>query len=289
MATWEDGAAYAPTERPDGFATPRAEPLESAPPRPRITPGAVARPRTLAPVDAPPLASHGPDLRPGRDPRAAFDVQSATITTGPTTADGSRDPRTPFAVSAPVRNDLPDVDAPPPPGAQPITPAIVEVGNRAPSPLPPARQPGPPSGPPPSGPYGHTPAGQMVPRYAPPAPQPGPRHDPPPQELHILLVGLGVAGALIPVASPLLLLIAGGITVSRVKLYKRLGPTVLAIGGFLLMLLMVFGTDDFPSGLGLLASVCSALAYVFARSQTPKPPSSGGGVWYGPGSDIDRR
>ena len=33
MASWKDGAAYAPTERPDGFATPSTEPLDAAPVR----------------------------------------------------------------------------------------------------------------------------------------------------------------------------------------------------------------------------------------------------------------
>ena len=50
MAFWTDGAAYAPIERPNGFAVPDVEPLTAAEPAPQLTPGAVAPPSGFAPM-----------------------------------------------------------------------------------------------------------------------------------------------------------------------------------------------------------------------------------------------
>ena len=68
MASWTDGAEYAPTERPDGFATPRTAPLDQAPP-----PVPLARDRPLEPpteflpsAPAPALSSLGLPAGPSR-------------------------------------------------------------------------------------------------------------------------------------------------------------------------------------------------------------------------------
>ena len=54
MATWRDGAAYAPETRPDGFATPAAEPLPEGEPYRANTPGADDRPQDVVlPLEAP--------------------------------------------------------------------------------------------------------------------------------------------------------------------------------------------------------------------------------------------
>ncbi len=129
MASWKDGAAYAPVERPDGFATPRAEPLSVAPPVEAETPGAVPHPRTLAPVDAPPLAALGEHETARRDPARPFDVQAATMAAAPTLSDGTRDPREPYA----LQSSSPTAEPPPPPPDQAPLPAGAAPG------LPPAR------------------------------------------------------------------------------------------------------------------------------------------------------
>lgn len=98
MASWRDGAAYAPTERPDGFATPLAEPLSVADPPRRVTPGNVPRPTTLTPVAAPPLEALGTTPAGARNPSAPFEVRSTIVTQAPRLADGRRDPRVPYDV-----------------------------------------------------------------------------------------------------------------------------------------------------------------------------------------------
>lgn len=83
MASWQDGAEYAPTERPDGFATPRVAVLPEAPP--------LIDPAAHQPLEPPhifeqrtptvPLEALVPALGPTRDPHQAFTSTSA-ISTG---------------------------------------------------------------------------------------------------------------------------------------------------------------------------------------------------------------
>lgn len=82
MATWEDGPEFAPVERPDGFATPRVEPLEAPPQPPHPSDGAPPqRPGFAGPTEpAPPLASIVPAVENPRDPTQAFDVATMTMT-----------------------------------------------------------------------------------------------------------------------------------------------------------------------------------------------------------------
>lgn len=255
MASWEDGAAYAPIERPDGFATPRAEPLEEAPRRVPVTPGAVARPSTLAPVDAPPLATHGPKSAMHRDPRTPFDVAAAIVTAGPSAPSGHRDPRTAFAVSAPVRTNT-DADAPPPPEARPLP---------APGPTAPgavtwhAPQHGAP--------------GQTRTEVAPSSPA-----------LWWLGTGMCLTGTIFAGAAPILLTLAGVLTLLRMHDARALGRAATGIGIGLLLLQVASGQT---LGLySLLALVFAVFFLVGAGKRRPPRPPQQGGQWYGPGSDV---
>ncbi len=75
MASWKDGAEYAPIERPDGFATPRAKPLANPPKTidlaagaPKQAPGDFLAPQ----VPVPPLSSLKPAVKQTRNPRVPF-------------------------------------------------------------------------------------------------------------------------------------------------------------------------------------------------------------------------
>lgn len=78
MATWVDGAEYAPTERPDGFATPRTEPLSAAP--------AELNPADAQPAERPtefsasspgvPLDRLVPSAAPTRNPTIPFQTMA---------------------------------------------------------------------------------------------------------------------------------------------------------------------------------------------------------------------
>ena len=82
MATWEDGPEYAPAERPSDFASAAAAPLPMAPPVPQMAAYAPkARPlfeQPSAPVA--PLTTLVPPVAEQRDPQAAFEVASSTMT-----------------------------------------------------------------------------------------------------------------------------------------------------------------------------------------------------------------
>ncbi|NHB84471.1 hypothetical protein G7085_07260 [Tessaracoccus sp. HDW20] len=84
MASWKDGAAYAPIERPDGFATPLADPLPVGDPYAAATPGPIAHPDRFdsdpAQADLTGLGTH---TQTRRDPRDQFEVASMAMTAGP--------------------------------------------------------------------------------------------------------------------------------------------------------------------------------------------------------------
>ncbi|RRD06280.1 hypothetical protein EII34_03935 [Arachnia propionica] len=99
MASWTDGAAYAPLTRPDGFAEPLADPLPRAEPTPAVTAGAIAPPSGFAPMPpAPALAELGVPVSVTRDPGRPFEVRSALLTATPDLG-GHRDPRAPFQIT----------------------------------------------------------------------------------------------------------------------------------------------------------------------------------------------
>lgn len=121
MATWTDGAAYAPIERPDGFASPVADPLPVAAPYSADTPGAVPQPSGFAPMpQAPPLNALGTPPTTNRNPAAPFEVRSALLTTTP--GYGPRNPHTPFAVTTVTTTGSTGQTAPPHPAARLDTP-----------------------------------------------------------------------------------------------------------------------------------------------------------------------
>lgn len=132
MASWRDGPEYAPLERPAGFAMPRVEPLEVAPPAVSPAAGApVMRPQFTEPQwPVPELAALAPAADPTRDGRIPFSVASMTMTQqtsawgaahssvlqppGSVTAAGGFDPTRPFRVAgADPRAALPGGFAPP--------------------------------------------------------------------------------------------------------------------------------------------------------------------------------
>lgn len=116
MATWKDGAAYAPIERPDGFATPEVEPLEAAVPRVADTPGPMPPPLDMQPTGpAVPLEAITGAPASTRNPTEPFEVTSALLTANET-SNGERDPRTPFQSWGP-----PPPEALPPPSGPPLT------------------------------------------------------------------------------------------------------------------------------------------------------------------------
>lgn len=120
MATWTDGAAYAPIERPDGFATPEAEALEVAVPQLLRTPGPIPPPNGFQP-SAPqaPLDQIRTDPPPTRDPGTPFVTASATLTAGPDHVPGAqRDPLQPFET---YTTSYGSQELPPPTG-QPLPP-----------------------------------------------------------------------------------------------------------------------------------------------------------------------
>lgn len=81
MASWEDGAEYAPVERPDGFATPSAAPLEHVAPAAAETPGAISAPDGYADTASGiPLDRLTPSSGAPRDPRQPFDLATTALT-----------------------------------------------------------------------------------------------------------------------------------------------------------------------------------------------------------------
>lgn len=82
MATWRDGPEYAPLERPAAFVDLATEPLENPPPVENLAALAPAELPVFGPPDqpTPPLAQLIPTTAATRDPRAAFEVVTSTLT-----------------------------------------------------------------------------------------------------------------------------------------------------------------------------------------------------------------
>lgn len=259
MASWKDGAAYAPVERPDGFATPSAEPLPIADPYRAETPGAVAAPAQLTSPPARPLEQLGAAPASQRDPRQGFDVSSMALTT---VGGGQerRDPRTPFAVTTSTVT----TPGPPPPTGQPL------AGPDAPPPPPSARVAGgvqfpPPTGRPAPGP-GRVPTQGA---WAPPSPLPHQQTParPDPQALRSqrtlarLAAGLGIAGFILSASAPILLLIAGALGLRTRLLTGVTGPIVLGGAGAMLTVALLTGTLGESSWLNATAALAAGFAF----------------------------
>lgn len=230
MATWEDGAAYAPIERPDGFATPVADPMPSGAAYRAETPGPMAQPDGFEPM-APqqPLREIGATELAARDPRDAFAVASTLLTEGPDGAASPRDPRQPFPSTAQSPLDT----APPPPTGMPLAPpegAPVPPPGGLATPLDPA------SFPPPAGPQ----ALAATPRRM----QPAPAADQSIRALARVAGGLCFLG-FIATGTAIYMLIAAGLIGLRTKaLTKALGLTALTSGAGGLLLRFMLSSYD---------------------------------------------
>lgn len=235
MASWKDGAAYAPIERPDGFATPRAAPLSSAERKPAITPGAVPHPRTIEPVDAPPLSKVGLAKPSARDAREPFEIQSAAATSMATLPDGKRDPKAPFAVTAPAqRTAVAPSPPPPPPNALPL---------------------------------------DVEPRRASAVQHEGSIDDPGQKSLLWLMTGMCAAGVVVPVAAPFLLIFAGLLSILRVRWTSKIGAAATGVGSTLMLIALLLPAAD-TSVLFGLSSILFAIAFLiraYASNSDDRP------------------
>ena len=238
MATWTDGAAYAPIERPDGFATPEVAPLPAAEVRQPLTPGAIAPPHDFAPMpQSMPLAALGAREPQRRNPAAPFDVASALLTASPAGV-GARDPHQPFAVSTaaghlPASGGPSDGMAPPDPGSR------IDLQPNGPGPYPPQ----------------HNTADQPLSAA---------------QQLFFFIAGVAfLLGALLFMAMPWLLLGGGGLLLRTNKVGRQIGTAALVTG--VLMGIAVLAKSDFLlTGLGRWATLalgigCLATGFNQAR------------------------
>lgn len=242
MASWRDGAEYAPTERPDGFATPTAAPLSAAEPWRAPTPGPLAAPADFDAPDSAPLSSVSVRDESTRDPRDPITTVAAAL--APTgVAHVDRDPREPIVTSAP-RTPGPDWNSDagaqlPPPTGLPLhrvhPPAV-------PAPPPPAAAPGLP---PPS-----------VPQRA-ASPASGPQ-----RQLALVAGALSFLGFLVPSIAPFVLVGAGALGLRTTALTGRAGSWALGVGLATVAVRLVTGSLGEPSVLATLAALGFTFAFV---------------------------
>lgn len=249
MATWTDGAAYAPLERPDGFATPEAEPLEAAQPERPLTPGPMAPPRDFAPQgNVVPLAAIRTEALVERDPSEPFQVSSALLTANPLSS-GERDPHQPFASSALAPSDLPPPSGPPlalpdsvPSGGgfnyPPPNPASISQNQM----------------------FHHT-------GFTPPV---QPRLTPQQAQLQTLASVLFVIGFLFSPVATFMLLIGGGM-MFRVAHRRPLAITALALGGLAVILYLI--APDWVAAVGRIG--CLVTFFWSLANRQPRSTSAG--------------
>lgn len=280
MATWRDGAAYAPVARPDGFAAPVAPELSIAPPRDPGTPGEVPPPAAMtAPKDTLPLGAVAAQPRDARNPREAFSVATALLTAAST----ERDPRQPIMTSAPRQSPVGD-ELPPPTGA-PLAPPMGDpfapppphgrtaqqgsllppsAGTRSDWPAPTPIQAGRPedgrAGPPaqfgPPGQWKHLPA------------PPPPALTTPQRTISGVCMFLFAAGILFPATTPILITIAGGLLLRLPGRLGRLGRTAALVGA--LGLGWGIATDTLLDGSLLLRFLAGwLLAFTIVNTVSP--------------------
>ena len=252
MADWRDGVEYAPTRRPYGFATPRAEPLPEPPPTTHLADGhPVTPPDTFSAPAAPPLRDLSPRTDTGRDPHAAFDSASAGFTGasawGIVTHHGPDgwSPTEPLGLSGDARSTRTDFA---PPTGPPVVAALPGRPGPAPEGLPvnrlpaPAAYPAPGSYPPPAA---YPPPGS----YPPPAAYPPPGSYPPTASeqatrpgssaMTWLLVLLLLGGAVMQSLS-ILFLIGGGVVVRLVRPRRPMLVTVISVGAGIVFPVLAF-------------------------------------------------
>lgn len=257
MATWEDGPEYAPVDRPTEFALPAgpATVLTAEPPAPRMAEPPVQRPVfNQPPVPVAELAALIPVAPDTRDPQLPFEVAAATLTSdsvwgsaggplGPTAS--PTEPFRPSLVGPTLVGPSAPTAYPPPPGPWGPPPDPSLPGSRGAVPVGPiVNGPG-PYGPPPNGSYPPPPGfpSAGTPGWFGPGPaQPPPVRGPVTVGQVVaaatpgLVVTLVVAG-LIPVTSPVMLVIATLLTRqvrtagSRVRLVLRIAVGFVAFIG----------------------------------------------------------
>ncbi|HMT87547.1 MAG TPA: hypothetical protein PKE40_14460 [Arachnia sp.] len=299
MATWRDGAAYAPATRPDGFAAPVAPALSAAAPRDPGTPRDVPAPATMeAPAQMAPLEAVAAQPRTARNPREAFAVASALLTAAST----ERDPRQPILTSAP-RQILSDDELPPPTGA-PLAPPMGD-------PFAPPETPATPSTWPETGPVTRvspqpqrspqpplSPQQQIAPQPGSPLPPVGGPNDwpapapiqagppgqwqqlptPPPPALTTpqrtiagVCMFLFTVAVLFPATTAILVTVAGGLLLRLPGRLGSLGRTAVVAGG--LWLAWGIATDTLLDG-GLLLRIIAAGLLTFTIVNTLKPANN---------------
>lgn len=270
MATWKDGAAYAPVERPDGFATPHAAPLSVTPPHDSGTPGPGAAPVEYEGRNSRPLSEFGNQIAVDRDPRDSFQVSSAALTAGLPGREATRDPKEPFASAHYATPSLGSGELLPPMGQplpEPATPApessgpwVPQSGAPAPMRATTAGQfPPPPVSYPPNASHG---------QYPPPAPypvQPPPSHTPDgdlqKRRLAQIAGAMCLGGFLFSSGGAFLLIIAGALGLRTRSLTRTTGPAALVVG--VLALLGNFLTGYVGQTSSLVSLVCLGFAFAF--------------------------
>lgn len=264
MASWRDGAAYAPTERPDGFATPSTDALPAGEPYKAATPGPMAPPQSFDAAEQPALSQIAVEVKQRRNPRDSFEVASTTLTTAPGQPSGKRDPKEPFATSR-------SADQLPPPTGDPLPPP---PGWEAPPSAPQATT-GQPNWPAPQAPHtGQPPAPRPQsppPGFNYPPPQVPAQRDQDPAQTR-LLTWIGAAtlglGFVFGPAAPFALLAAGLLGTRTITRTGQLGTGALLTGTLILAFQLAIGSLGQSSGLASIA--CLVFAALFVRGAVQK-------------------
>ncbi len=297
MATWEDGPEYAPLERPDEFALPAAEPLETVPPAQQ---SAALAPKDRPLFDAPhaPMAALSelvPAVADQRDPAVPFAVVSSTVTSMDSAWGAAHwSSPTGAAVSAsPALLPAAPTDRVAPQAARPYGDSTNPSWGTPPAPgWPPPEASLPPVGGPAQLPGGYPPPG--TPQWFGPGPTP-PQPQQPPAVLDAkaivnaatpgLLICLAIGG-LIYLFAPIMLMLALVLS-NRVKVAQQQirQAFYLALGflGFFALAGLITGRvwfTDWWSFVGVWALVISwamlvavlAMVYRALKRRLPQPP-----------------
>lgn len=273
MATWKDGAAYAPIERPDGFAAPVADPLPEAAPYSSGTSGTGVAPAGFDTAEQPPLDSFAAEPSETRDPRESFSVVQVGMTSVPGASTGDRDPREPFATQS---YDTPAASTPlagPPQGpplGPPVGPPLEPAPQTWPAPTPQTWPAPTPQGWPAPTPR---PLGGQDGRPLPPPPMPMQPRSVAPQartpdaaqqhrRLAQIAGALCLAGFLFPSAAPFLLIVAGAMGLRTMDLTRYSGPIALGIGVVAILGQLLAGSLGQSNSLTGLAALALAFAFL---------------------------
>lgn len=260
MASWQDGAEYAPVERPDGFATPVVEPLPDADPFAAATPGPGAPPADFQRSESysPPLEQVQTAPQVQRNPREPFATLSTLMTGDSAWGAAHRsdlmrtgqafDPRQPITTSAdalaPPTGDPLDF---PPPTSDPV--AIAPPGQPQPAPAPGVLP-------------GQQPSGEWLAQNRPASTQPA---TPAQRQMTGIAILMLLIGVVFSPLGPASMLVAGGIAL-RLPSMKAPAYALLAVGT-IFMLRLLFGDVGYDTLGSLYRLVCLiGLAWIAAVS-----------------------